>query len=84
MLTCQLGALQRIGVKRFLLELAYIQATAPVDVFFIHPTGYLAGDTWTFSMDPNTKAEENTQWMMANQASAYNGCCKVYVALPPS
>ena len=55
-----------------------IQASAPVDVFFIHPTGYLAGDTWTFSMNPNSKAEENTQWMLANQASAYNGCCKIY------
>ena len=72
---------QRIGVEDRIpagISDTDIQATAPVDVFFIHPTGYLAGDTWTFSMDPNTKAEENTQWMMANQASAYNGCCKVY------
>ena len=72
---------QRIGVEDSIpagIGDTDIQATAPVDVFFIHPTGYLAGDTWTFSMDPNTKAEENTQWMMANQASAYNGCCKVY------
>ena len=72
---------QRIGVEDSIpagIGDTDIQATAPVDVFFIHPTGYLAGDSWTFSMDPNTKAEENTQWMMANQASAYNGCCKVY------
>jgi hypothetical protein len=54
------------------------QGEAPVDVFFIHPTGYLGGDNWTFSMDANTITEENTQWMMANQASAYNGCCNVY------
>ncbi len=51
---------------------------APADVFFIHPTGYLAGSSWTHSMDIESGTEENTQWMMANQASAYNGCCNVY------
>lgn len=55
-----------------------IQGRAPVDVFFIHPTGYLTGNSWTFSMDANTSTEENTQWMMANQASSYNGCCNIY------
>ncbi len=55
-----------------------IQGKAPVDVFFIHPTGFLKGSSWTFSMDPATSTEENTKWMMANQASAYNGCCNVY------
>lgn len=54
------------------------QGGAPVDVFFIHPTGYLKGNSWIFSMDANTSTEENTQWMMANQASAYNSCCNVY------
>ena len=39
---------------------AKVQDSSDVDVFFIHPTGYLAGDTWTFFMDPNSKAEENT------------------------
>lgn len=48
------------------------------DVFFIHPTGYLSGASWTSPMDPDSAAEENTRWMMANQASAYNGCCDVY------
>lgn len=55
-----------------------IQGSAPVDVFFVHPTGYLRGETWTFNMDPDTATEENTRWMLANQASAYNGCCNVY------
>lgn len=54
------------------------QGAAPVDVFFIHPTGFLKGEGWTFSMDPDTATEENTRWMLANQASAYNGCCNVY------
>jgi len=55
-----------------------VQGTAPVDVFFIHPTGFLKGSSWTCSMDPDTSTEENTRWMMANQASAFNGCCNVY------
>ncbi|MEE8400201.1 MAG: DUF3089 domain-containing protein [Desulfobacterales bacterium] len=51
---------------------------APVDVFFIHPTGYLRGADWNWAMDPDTATDENTQWMMANQASAFNSCCNVY------
>ncbi len=51
---------------------------APVDVFFIHPTGYLNGADWNSPLDPDSKTEENTEWMMANQASAFNGCCNVY------
>ena len=53
-------------------------ADAPADVFFIHPTGYLNGGDWNSPMDPNTATEENTRWMMANQASVYNGCCAIY------
>ncbi|MFT4519682.1 MAG: hypothetical protein ACI9JM_002079 [Halioglobus sp.] len=54
------------------------QGSAPVDVFYIHPTGFLKGSNWIYSMDPDTSSEENTKWMIANQASAYNGCCNVY------
>ncbi|NND65953.1 MAG: DUF3089 domain-containing protein, partial [Halioglobus sp.] len=49
-----------------------VQGQAPVDVFYVHPTGFLKGSSWTFSMDPDTSTEENTKWMIANQASAYN------------
>ena len=55
-----------------------IQGQAPVDVFFIHPTGLLQGTDWVSSLDPNSATMENTKWMMANQASAYNGCCNIY------
>jgi len=54
------------------------QNDAPVDVFFVHPTGYLKGDNWTDPLEEKSATKENTQWMMANQASAYNGCCSVY------
>jgi hypothetical protein len=54
------------------------QGLKPVDTFFIHPTGYLKSTSWTSPMNPDSGTEENTQWMMTNQASAYNGCCNVY------
>jgi hypothetical protein len=50
----------------------------PIDTFFIHPTGLLSAASWTSPMNLDSGTEENTQWMMANQASAYNGCCNVY------
>jgi hypothetical protein len=50
-----------------------------VDVFFIHPTGDMTGSAgWNSRLDPNSQTEENTRWMMANQASVFNGCCAVY------
>jgi len=54
------------------------QQSAPVDVFFIHPTGYLRGASWNSPIDLESATEENTRWMLANQASAFNGCCRVY------
>jgi hypothetical protein len=55
-----------------------VQTEQPVDTFFIHPTGFMRSNTWTSPMDSNSGTEENTLWMMANQASAFNGCCNVY------
>ncbi len=57
---------------------AITQGEGEVDTFFIHPTGYLKSSSWTSPMDVNSATEENTLWMMANQASAYNGCCNIY------
>ncbi|MEH6570949.1 MAG: DUF3089 domain-containing protein [Halioglobus sp.] len=54
------------------------QGEHPVDVFFIHPTGFLTSGSWTSPMDPDSGTEENTRFMMANQASAFNGCCNIY------
>ncbi|MCE9523296.1 MAG: DUF3089 domain-containing protein [Alphaproteobacteria bacterium] len=49
-----------------------------VDVFFVHPTGFLNGSEWNSPLNANSRTEENTKWMMANQASAFNSCCNVY------
>jgi hypothetical protein len=54
------------------------QGTQAVDVFFIHPTGFLTSGSWTSPMEMESATEENTQYMLANQASAFNGCCNVY------
>ncbi len=55
-----------------------LQGRAEVDTFFIHPTGFLKSSSWTSPLDKHSATEENTVWMMANQASAFNGCCDVY------
>ncbi len=57
---------------------AAADGASAVDVFFIHPTGYLNGGDWNSPMNASSRTEENTKWMMANQASAFNGCCNVY------
>lgn len=59
-------------------EMHFEQGASPVDVIFLHPTGYLSGESWTSPMEVNSATEENTRWMLANQASPYNECCNVY------
>ena len=54
------------------------QLNSEVDVFFVHPTGFLKGSHWTDPLEKDSATKENTQWMMANQASAFNGCCSIY------
>jgi len=58
--------------------LAEAASRLDVDVFFIHPTGYMVGKDWNSPMDPNSRTEENTSWSMANQASAFNTAARVY------
>lgn len=54
------------------------QANAPVDVFYIHPTTYQGVENWNqdLSMDEVNTWTDIT--VMARQASAFNGCCKIY------
>jgi hypothetical protein len=48
------------------------------DVFFIHPTGYMHNGDWNSPMANGTRTEENTDWMLANQASVFSSCCAIY------
>lgn len=54
------------------------QATAQADVFYLHPTTYRGAENWNQDI---AMAEVN-QWtddsVIARQASAFNGCCKIY------
>ena len=69
----------RAGLADYRPEGVSAPAAPPqVDVFFIHPTGYMNGADWNAPLDPGSRTEENTQWMMANQASAYNGSARVF------
>jgi len=54
------------------------QAVAPADTFFIHSTNYTRGSHWSSPLQPESATEENTRWTLANQASAFNGCCRIY------
>lgn len=51
---------------------------APVDVFYIHGTGYVNNSRWTSPMRSNTATEDNAKFSLANEASIFNGCCNIY------
>ncbi|QUD86606.1 DUF3089 domain-containing protein [Phenylobacterium montanum] len=52
---------------------------AKVDVFFIHPTTYLAGEHWNAAYDePGTPSTRIETGVMRYQASVFNGCCRIY------
>ena len=40
--------------------------------------GEMDGSDWNSAMNPDSQTEENAKWMMANQASVFNGCCVIY------
>jgi len=54
------------------------QASAEADVFFIHPTTYINGDSWNQPLDDQRANELLTTRVLPTQAAAFNGCCKVY------
>ncbi len=56
------------------------QADAPADVFFIHPTTFLAPE-WNAPIDRSTRAFEGVERFVAGEASPFNGCCRVYAPL---
>tara|TARA_B100001029_G_scaffold166233_1_gene158513 strand:+ start:654 stop:1748 length:1095 start_codon:yes stop_codon:yes gene_type:complete len=54
-----------------------VKVNNPVDVFYIHPTGYFE-KRWNSNMDKNRAACERTEIMLGNQASAFNDSCNIY------
>lgn len=51
------------------------EKNASTDVFFIHPTMYLKNDVWNAPYD--VAGAYNAPVLLA-QASAFNGCCRIY------
>ena len=54
-----------------------IKKNNPVDVFYIHPTGFFE-KKWNSNMDKNRSAFERTEIMLGNQVSAFNGSCNIF------
>ena len=55
-----------------------LQDTAPVDVFFLHPTTFLSADAWNQALDDESTNRATDAMVMQGQASVFNGCCRVY------
>ena len=55
-----------------------VQASAPVDVFFVHPTTYLSPDHWNQPLDDEEANARTRNMVLRGQASAFNGCCAIY------
>ncbi|HTA63308.1 MAG TPA: DUF3089 domain-containing protein [Bacteroidia bacterium] len=54
------------------------QQTAPIDVFYVHPTTYLFGNKWNASLDDKDVNKKTDQLAVRNQASVFNEMCRVY------
>ncbi len=54
------------------------QAMAQVDVFYLHPTTYRGAENWNQDIAMGDVNEWTDISVMARQASAFNGCCKIY------
>ena len=57
-----------------------IQDSAAIDVFYVYPTAYIIGTKWNARIDSkHLLARIGT--ITESQASAFNGCCKVYAPI---
>lgn len=52
--------------------------TAPLDVFFIHPTTFFSNSEWNQRLDDADTNRRTDMGPFRAQASAFNGCCAVY------
>ena len=54
------------------------QTAAAVDVFYIHPTTYISSASWNQPPDDTASRTMLNTWVLRDQASAFNGCCRVF------
>lgn len=60
------------------VDTSFDLADKPVDVFFIHPTGYFGPGEWNSTMEADKSAAQATEFMLASIASPFNGCCRIF------
>ena len=53
-------------------------AKAPVDVFFIYPTSFHSAKAWNAAIDDADTNQQTDERSIRNQASVFNGCCRIY------
>lgn len=54
------------------------EAKRPADVFFLHPTTYFGTQSWLADVRNQKVNARTDEGAMAAQASAFNGCCRIY------
>lgn len=54
------------------------QAFAKADIFYIHPTTNYRGNGWNAALDDPRINRVTDQGTIKHQASAFNGCCRVF------
>ena len=54
------------------------QATAQVDVFFVHPTTFFGTASWNQPLDDNATNQLTDTFVLRGQAAVFNSCCKIY------
>lgn len=54
------------------------QATSEVDVFFLYPTTFLFDEGWNSPIDHPIATARVDYGVLKNQASVFNGCCRVF------
>jgi hypothetical protein len=60
-------------------DAADAETTAPVDVFFIHPTTFFGRANWNARFDEDGETLDRLDnGVVRYQTSAFNGCCRIY------
>lgn len=54
------------------------EATAPADVFFIHPTTFRGNQVWNAPYDAGRRDASYEAPVLIGQASVFAGCCRIY------
>jgi hypothetical protein len=59
-------------------EVQDLQASAPVDVFFVHPTTFYKTSNWNQPLDDANTNQLTDMFVLRAQASVFNSCCRIY------